>query len=82
MKLAARFLALRFPLEPSFFGLNDKYIKSVYDQVLDLKYHAGFSVFESWNLPIGLRNYWTGEVVKKLEKEKEAMEKAKSKNRK
>jgi len=47
-----------------------------------LKYHAGFSVFESWNLPIGLRNYWTGEVVKKLEKEKEAMEKAKSKNRK
>ena len=54
-------------------------MKSVYDQVFNLKYYAGFSIFESWNMPIGLRNYWTREVIKKLEQEKEAMEKVKNK---
>ena len=79
--LAAPFLVLEFPLQLNFFGLNDEYIKSVFDQILDLKYYAGFSIFESYNLPIGLRNYYIQKIVEKLEKEKESMEKNSNKNK-
>lgn len=57
-------------------------MKSVFDQMLDLKYYAGFSIYESFNLPIGLRNYYSKKIAEKLQKEKEAIEKANNKTAK
>jgi hypothetical protein len=44
--------------------------------LFDLKYYGGFSLYESFNLPIGLRNYYTERLAKKIEEEAKAMEKA------
>jgi hypothetical protein len=47
-----------------------------------LKYSGGWSFSEAYNLPIGLRNWFTKRLVKQLEAEKEAIESAsKSKGR-
>jgi len=41
-----------------------------------MKYHGGFSMFETYNLPIGLRKHMSEMLHKQLEREKEAMEKS------
>jgi len=64
----------------TFFGLTDRYMKNVFDLLFDLKYYGGFSIFESFNLPVGLRKYYSERLEEKLEQEKEAMEKAKNKS--
>ena len=61
----------------SFFGLGDSYFRGVIDSLFDLKMYGGFSIYESYNLPVGLRRYYIEKLVKKLEQEKEAMEKSK-----
>jgi len=48
--------------------------------MFELKCYGGFSLFESFNLPIGLRNYYYKKLLEKLEKEKESYEKANNKN--
>ena len=50
-------------------------MKNVYDQMFDLKIYGNFSLIESFNLPIGLRNYYTEKLIKKLEDEKKEMDK-------
>jgi len=67
--------------EPNFFGQSEKYMKSVYDQLFDLKYYGGFSIFESCNLPCGLRNYYSEKLRQRLEDEAREIENA-SKKRK
>ena len=47
----------------------------------DMKYYGGYSLFESFNLPVGLRRYLYQKLVKRLEDEKEAIEKARNKGR-
>ena len=49
----------------SFFGLNDAYIESVYEELFLLKHYGGWSFFESYNLPIKIRRWF----LKRLEKE-------------
>ena len=50
-------------------------MKNVYDQIFDLKQYGNFSIFESFNLPIGLRGYYVERLIKKLENERKNLEK-------
>ena len=43
-----------------------------------LKYHGNWSFIEIYNLPIGLRNWFTERLKKQLEYEKEQIESAAS----
>lgn len=47
-----------------------------------MKYCGGFSLFELYNLPIKVRNYFLHKLTQQLEKEAEEMKSAQSKSRK
>ena len=66
----------RSRLTRTFFGLTDEYMESVYEQFFFLKYSGGWSFSEAYNLPIGLRSWFTQRLIKQLEMEKEAIENA------
>ena len=60
----------------SFFGLTDDYMENVYEQFFFLKYSGGWSFSEAYNLPLGLRKWFVERLVKQIEMENEAIEKA------
>jgi hypothetical protein len=66
----------RYRFRRTFFGLTDEYIENIYEQFFFLKYSGGWSFIEAYNLPIGLRNWFTKRLIKQLEMEKEAIDKA------
>ena len=66
----------RFRLLRTFFGLTGEYSENVYEQFFFLKYSGGWSFSEAYNLPVGLRRWFVNRLVKQLEAEKEAIEKA------
>ena len=66
----------RCPLRSSFFGLSDEYIKNVYEQFFLLKYHGGWSFIEAYNLPVLIREWFLGRLVKQKKDEAEEMKKA------
>jgi len=43
-----------------------------------LKYSGGWSFTEAYNLPVGLRRWFMNRLIKQLQDEKEAIEKAKN----
>jgi len=51
-------------------------MESVYEQFFFLKYSGGWSFAEAYNLPIGLREWFTKRLIKQIKDENEAMEKA------
>jgi len=51
----------------------------VYEQFFVLKYHGGWSFIESYNLPVGLRNWFTERLAKQMQDESDAIEKARKK---
>jgi len=51
-------------------------MESIYEQFFFLKYSGGWSFSEAYNLPIGLRDWFTKRLLKQLEAEKEAIESA------
>ena len=57
----------------TFFGLTPDYMESVYEQFFFLKYSGGWSFSEAYNLPIGLREWFTKRLIKQLEIEREAV---------
>ena len=61
---------------PTFFGLTDEYTEQVYEQFFILKHHGGWSLYELYNLPVGLRNWFFERMLEEFEKEKQAAEKA------
>ena len=65
----------------NFFGLTHKYIEGVYNEMFELKYHGGFSIFESYNLPIKIRRWFINRLVKQFETEAKAREKAAKKKK-
>ena len=67
----------RFRLRRTFFGLTDEYMENVYEAFFFLKYAGGWSFSEAYNLPIGLRKWFTQRLIKQLETENKAMEDAK-----
>jgi hypothetical protein len=68
----------RCRLQQTFFGLTDEYSEAIYEQIFFLKYSGGWSFSEAYSLPIGLRNWFVDRLIKQLEMEKEAIEKASS----
>ena len=66
----------RFRFQRISFGLTPEYMESVYEQFFFLQYSGGWSLTEAYNLPIGLRTWFVKRLLKQLEDEKEAMEKA------
>jgi hypothetical protein len=63
-----------------FFGLTPKYVEGVYEEIFQLKYHGGFSIFESYNLPVGIRRWFLKRLSKQFRTEAENYEKAKKKH--
>jgi hypothetical protein len=51
-------------------------MQNVYEQFFFLKYSGGWSFSEAYNLPIGLRKWFTERLIKQLETEKEIMDSA------
>jgi len=66
----------RFRSARTFFGLTEEYSEHIYEQFFMLKHYGGWSLFELYNLPVGLRKWWLERTIKEYEKEKEQMEKA------
>jgi hypothetical protein len=66
----------RCPLGQTFFGLTDEYSEQVYETFFTLKHYGGWSLYELYNLPVGLRQWWLERTMKEYEKEKEQMEKS------
>ena len=60
----------------TFFGLTDEYMENIYEQFFFLKYSGGWSFSEAYNLPVGLRKWFVERLVKQLESEQAAIEKA------
>ncbi len=57
----------------TFFGLSEKYTEIMYEEMFQLKYHGGWSFFESYNLPVNIRNWFLERLIKEKEDEAEAM---------
>ena len=62
-----------FLFQPTFFGLNDKYNESVYEELFYLKHYGGWSFIEAYNLPINLRRWWLKRIQKQFNTEAEEM---------
>jgi len=61
----------------AFFGLSDEYMESIYEQMFLLKYYGGFSILETYNFPIGLRDWFCKKLIKQKEIEAEEFKKSK-----
>tara|TARA_Y100000034_G_C6872937_1_gene398806 strand:- start:149 stop:316 length:168 start_codon:yes stop_codon:yes gene_type:complete len=53
----------------------------VYEEFFLLKYHGGWSFFEAYNLPIGLRRWFLNRLVKQKQDETTEQEKASKQSR-
>jgi len=62
----------------TFFGLSDDYIESVYEQIFSLKYHGGWSFFESYNLPVSVRGWFLNRLAEQKKSEIEEANKSAS----
>ena len=51
-------------------------MENIYEQFFFLKYSGGWSFSEAYNLPIGLRTWFVKRLIKQIEQENEAVEKA------
>lgn len=51
-------------------------MENVYEQFFFLKYNGGWSFSEAYSLPVGLRTWFTERLIKQIEDEVEAIEKA------
>jgi len=63
----------------TFFGLNPDYIKTIYEQFFYMKYYGGWSLFELYSLPIGLRNWYFEKLSEHKTQENENIKKASKK---
>jgi hypothetical protein len=44
--------------------------------MFSLKYYGGFSLYESYNLPVTIRNWFVKRLIKQLQDEEEAVKKS------
>jgi len=49
----------------------------MYEEIFALKYHGGFSLYESYNIPVGLRKWFIRRLIDQLELEKESINNSK-----
>ena len=66
----------RFHSPWTFFGLNNEYIATVYEEFFLLKYYGGWSFSEAYNLPISIRKWFLERLLKQKEDENKATEEA------
>ncbi len=52
---------------------------NLYKELATMK-HFQWDIRESYSLPVGLRQFFIKQIIERLEAEKEAMEKARTKN--
>jgi hypothetical protein len=52
----------------------------MYEELFYLKYYGGWSIFESYNLPVGLRKWFVKRLSKQIREENEAKKAAHSKS--
>jgi hypothetical protein len=57
----------------TFFGLSDRYIEAVYEQIFHLKHYGGWSFFEAYNLPVSIRFWMLQRLIKQKQEEADAM---------
>jgi len=57
----------------TFFGLSSEYMKSIYEQIFQMKYYGGWSFLEAYNLPIGLRNWFFERLIQQKETEEDQL---------
>jgi len=69
----------RFRFQQTSFGLSDEYQLNVYEQFFYLKYYGGFSLLETYNLPIALRKWFIDKLINQLKDENDALKKASKK---
>ena len=55
-----------------FFGLSSNYMEYVYDQFFILKYYGGWSFYEAYSLPIGLRKWFLEKLKSQIKLEAES----------
>ena len=53
----------------TFYGLSEKYIEHVYEQMFQLKYHGGWSFFEVYNLPVMIRGWFLRRLIDQKQEE-------------
>ena len=51
-------------------------MESVYETFFAIKYFGGWSFYEAYNLPVGLRTWFIKRLAKQIESENEAQRKA------
>jgi len=66
----------RFRFQRISFGLTEEYMENIYEQFFFLKYSGGWSFSEAYNLPVGLRRWFVERLLRQLEMEQEAIQKA------
>lgn len=59
----------------TFFGLDNKYIESVYDSIFCLIYHGKWVFSEAYSLPIKIRNWFVQRLSKQFDLEAKEIEK-------
>jgi len=63
----------------TFFGLSNEYQESIYESFFYLKYYGGWSMFECYNLPVGLRKWFLDKLIDQMKREADEIKKANSK---
>jgi hypothetical protein len=56
-------------------------MENMYEQFFLLKYHGGWSFTEAYSLPVGLRRWFLERLSKQIERENDAVEKARQKSK-
>jgi hypothetical protein len=51
-------------------------MENVYESFFILKHYGGWSLYELYNLPIGLREWWLKRTIDEYKKEAEAAKKS------
>ena len=69
----------RCPLRWTSFGLDDKYIESVYEQFFYLKYHGNWSFLEAYNLPVQIRLWFLKKLTDQLKFESDSVKESNKK---
>ena len=59
----------RCPSLPTFFGLTNEYLETVYTKFFQMKMYGNWSFFEVYSLPVQLRNWFYDQLVKTKEEE-------------
>ena len=62
----------------TFFGLNEDYKKSIYEEFFLLKQYGNWTFFEVYNLPVLVRKWFLTRLVKEQENINQAQQQASS----